>query len=99
MKTIPVAAVSSQIVTATLSSQPCRINLYQKSTGLYLDLYVNDVLKIGGVVCLNGVRIVRDAYLGFIGDLGFYDTQGKTDPVSSGLGSRYVLVYLEAADL
>lgn len=66
---------------------------------LYLDLYVNDALIIGGVLCLNANVIVRDAYLGFTGDLAFYDTQGTSDPVSTGLGGRYVLMYLEAADL
>jgi hypothetical protein len=36
---------------------------------------------------------VRDEYLGFIGDLAFFDTQGMTDPDWTGLGSRYILGY------
>jgi hypothetical protein len=65
---------------------------------VYLDLYVAGVLIIGGVLCLNGVNIVRNAYLGFIGDLAFYDQQGTTDPVYSGLGSRYLLFYFAPGD-
>jgi hypothetical protein len=42
---------------------------------------------------------VRSAYLGFVGDLCFFDTQGTEDPTSPGLGTRYLFVYLEAADL
>lgn len=99
MLTIPIQPVPAQTLTVTIANQNCRINLSQKSTGLFMDVYVNDALIIGGVMCLNANVIVRDAYLGFIGDLAIFDTQGSNDPVSTGLGSRYILVYLEAADL
>lgn len=99
MLTIPVQAVPAQILTATLTNQNCRLNIYQKTTGLFIDVYVNDALVIGGVICLNANVIVRDAYLGFAGDLAFVDTQGSDDPSYTGLGSRFVLIYLEPADL
>jgi hypothetical protein len=51
------------------------------------------------VICLNLVRIVRSLYLGFSGDLCFLDTQGSTDPVYTGLGTRYQFLYLEKQDL
>lgn len=69
------------------------------ASALYLDLYVSNVLVLGGIQCLNGVAIVRDSYLGFVGDLAFYDTQGATDPVYTGLGGRYVLAYLSPGDI
>jgi hypothetical protein len=63
----------------------------------FLDLYVNDALVIGGVLCLDRNLLVRDTYLGFIGDLAFVDTQIVTgegsDPQISGLGTRYQLTY------
>jgi len=99
MLVIPTAAVPSQVLAVTLANQACRINVYQKTTGLYLDLYISDTLILGGVLCENLNRIVRDAYFGFIGDLAFNDTQGTDDPVYTGLGTRWVLLYLEAADL
>lgn len=92
---VPLQAVSSQTLSVTLSGQACKINVYQKSTGLYVDLYVNDKLIVGGVIGLNGVPIVGDTYFGFTGDLGFIDTQGTDDPDSSGLGSRWLLVYAQ----
>src|ERR1700744_2731252 len=46
---------------------------YENINPVFLDLYVNDALIIGGVLCLNQTRIVRDAYLGFVGDLAFMD--------------------------
>jgi hypothetical protein len=51
------------------------------------------------VMCMDRVKLVRHAYLGFIGNLGFIDTQGKTDPDYTGFGARYQLIYLEATDL
>ena len=99
MLIVPLAATPSQTISVTLAGQSCRIAVYQKSTGLFVDLYINDVLAIGGVICLDRVRIVRDAYLGFIGDLGFYDAQGRADPDYTGLGNRFLLSYLETTDL
>ena len=68
MLIIPIKPQASQQVNVPLAGQPCTINVYQKTTGLYVDLYVNDVLIIGGVIALEANRIVRSAYLGFIGD-------------------------------
>lgn len=99
MMTIPLAAVPSQTLNVVLAQQNCTLTIYQKITGLFIDVSINDVLIIGGVICENANRIVRSAYLGFIGDLAFYDTQGSGDPTFDELGARYQLVYLETADL
>jgi hypothetical protein len=99
MQIIPINDVASQTLTVQLGAQNCKINLYQRSTGLYCDVYVSDVLVIGGVICQNLNRIVRDLYLGFAGDIGFLDMQGADDPTSPGLGTRYVFCYLETTDL
>lgn len=64
---------------------------------VFVDLYVNDGLIIAGVLALNQTLIVRDAYLGFIGDLIFWDTQGESDPTIDGLGARFLLTYQQSA--
>lgn len=99
MQIIPLVDAYSQTLSTTLGGQSCRVNVYQKATGLFLDLYVADALIIGGVICQNGNPIVRDAYLNFVGELMFIDNQGSSDPTTPGLGTRYSLVYLEASDL
>lgn len=99
MQTIPLNAVPSQMLSVNLDNQACQISLYQLDSGLYCDLFLNSVLVIGGVICQNLNRIVRSLYLGFAGDLVFYDTAGTNDPYYTGLGSRYVLVYIEASEL
>ena len=99
MQIIPINDVTTQQVNVQLNNQACLLNIYQNTYGLFMDVYVNNTLIIGGVACQYNNRIVRDLYLGFIGDLSFADTQGANDPTSPGLGTRYVLQYWTPADL
>lgn len=101
MQTIPLQATPSQRVAVTLNKQACTILVYQKSSGMFLDLEVDGKPLLTGVICQNRNRLVRARYLGFLGDLAFVDTQGTTDPVYTGLGvgGRYALVYYEPIDL
>lgn len=99
MRTIPLQAVSSQTLSAVLANQNCQIAVYQKTTGLYFDLSVNNAPIVTTKLCRDRVKLVRQEYLGFDGDLAFVDTQGRDDPEYAGLGSRFVLVYLPASSL
>ena len=100
MQNIPVQPVASQTLTVLLDGQQVQISLRQVSTGLYIDLQSNGQEIVGLVICQNLNRVVRNRYFGFVGDLVFLDTTGAgQDPYYSGLGSRWVLVYLEEADL
>ena len=99
MLSIPLQAVPSQTLAVALNGQNCQINLYTTLWGLFLDLYVNNIQIVSGVICQNNNRIVRSTYLGFVGDLLFADMQGNTDPVYTGLGARYQLLYLSPSDL
>lgn len=65
---------------------------------VFVDVYLNGSLLIGGVLARQGVRIVRDAYFGFVGDLVWYDsdpdpTIGPIDPFYQGIGTRFQLTY------
>lgn len=96
---IPLQAVPNQSLQAQLGGQSVALSVYQTAYGLFIDVSVGSTLIIGGVICENLNRIVRSLYLGFIGDFMFNDNQGNTDPVYTGLGTRYSLIYLEASDL
>jgi hypothetical protein len=100
MQVIPLNAVPSQTVAVLLGTQSCALNVYQKSTGLFIDVLLSGTQVIGGVICLDANLIVRSSYFGFAGDLAFYDTtlQGE-DPYYTGLGSQFVLMWLEPSDL
>lgn len=99
MMTIPLQETPNQSLTVQLGSQSVSINVYQMAYGLFVDVYVNNALIVAGVIAENLNRIVRSLYLGFVGDLAFVDTQGASDPIYTGLGTRYQLVYLEESDL
>ena len=90
---IPITNVPYQTFTIQLGNQNCAINIYQLSTGLFFDLSVDNNSIVNSMICLNLVGLVRESYLGFIGQLAFVDTQGTNDPEYSGLGTRYQLVY------
>lgn len=98
---VPLNPVPAQRLGVTLGGQVCEIVLQQKANGLFMDLYVGDELIIAGVICQNQNRLVRYAYLGFVGDLIFFDTdtQAPRNPVYSGLGARWQLAYLTAEEL
>lgn len=103
MMVVPIDDVPAQTLSIDLAGQLCQIDVYQKESGLYLDLY--DAAQtppapiVVGVLCENRNRLVRFAYLGFQGDLAFGDTQGDADPYFTGLGSRFVLGYFTAAEV
>jgi hypothetical protein len=100
MQIIPLQSSPNQTLTTLLEKQLVTLNIYTTVDGnMYMDVFVNHVAIITGVICQNLNRIVRDAYLGFIGDFAFNDTLGTDDPVYFGLGTRYQLFYLAAADL
>lgn len=99
MLIVPLQPVPAQELSVTLSDQVCQIRVWQKATGMFIDLYVDNALVIGGVLCENLNKIVRSAYLGFSGDLAFIDTQGSSDPDYAGLGSRFKLAYLDPTDV
>jgi hypothetical protein len=62
---------------------------------IYCDLSLNGTVLFSGAPCLNAVAIRPASYIGLVGGrLSFLDTQGDTDPMWTGLGSRYILLWL-----
>lgn len=102
MISVPLKPVPNQSTQVVLGGQSCVLHVYQLAYGLFVDVEVNDQLVVAGVICQNLNRVVRSLYLGFSGDLTFWDTAGTDDPqdpVYTGLGARFVLLYLSASEL
>lgn len=100
MQTVPLSGVPSQTLQIVLAQQNCQIAVYQKGAHIYLDLSVDGTPILNCRQCVDQGRLLLGRqYLGFVGDLMFDDTQGSDDPEYTGLGSRWILVYLEATDL
>lgn len=97
---IPVQPVAAQQLSVILAAQSVDITLRQLATGLFMDLQSNGREIVGLVICQDKNRIVRDLYLGFAGDLFFYDnTDAGEDPHFTGLGTRFSLIYLGPDEL
>lgn len=100
MKQVPLQAVPSQTVNVILGNQNCILTLRQLSTGLYMNVAVGQTEIVGLVLCEDINRIVRDLYLGFLGDFVFFDTTGQGfDPFYTGLEDRFALYYIEASEI
>lgn len=101
MIVVPVQALPNQTLQILLDNQPCTLQITQLAYGMFMDVICATMPNGGlyGVICQNLNRIVRDSYLGFVGDFVWFDTEGTTDPIYTGLGSQYQLVYLDATDL
>jgi hypothetical protein len=99
MQQIPLQPVPSQTVQTVLSGQQCSLSVYVKAQCMFLDLALSGSPIAYAVQVKNLVSLVPTAYLGFSGWLLFLDTQGSDDPQYSGLGSRWILLYLDAKDV
>lgn len=95
--TIPLVATPSQTLNVQLGDQSCRIDVRQRRTGLFVDLYVRDVAIFQGVKALDRCKLVREGYLDFTGELFFTDTHGNDDPDYTGLGDRFLLIWSDGA--
>lgn len=99
MLTIPLQPVPSQTVQTQLDGQSVTINIYEKiEQGVFVDVISNGTTMGTGIIARDAVPLVAATYLGFAGNLIFADTQGSDDPTYTGLGSRFVLAYLTAAE-
>ena len=99
MLQIPIQPVPSQQVLVVLGGQNCLINIYQKGSRIFVDLNSNGTSMCIAALAHNAVPLdACNAYDGFQGNLYFIDTQGADDPQYTGLGSRWQLVYLTAAE-
>jgi hypothetical protein len=82
---------------------------YGVAAGLFFDLIVGGVPVINTARCLDRTPILQDRqYLGVLGEFMFLDTLATNGgpptfngqpPYYTGLGSQFVLLYLEESDL
>ncbi len=100
MRVIPLAAIPSQTLDVVLDGQSAQIALRQNGPYMYFSLRLNDAPVVSARICRVDQLLLLDAgYRGFLGQFIFVDLQGVADPVYTGLGSRFVLVYLSESDL
>ncbi|EBI4321363.1 hypothetical protein PMH75_002968 [Salmonella enterica] len=93
MQNISLKPLKAQEVSVNLDGQAVTLRIVQRTTGLFMDVGVDNLWIAQGVLCLNCNKIVRYPYLKFRGELFFADTKGSMDPVYDELGTRFKLFY------
>lgn len=94
MEIIPLQPIPNQQILASVGGQQCQFNVYQKAENMYFDLAVNGQIICTSRLIRNGVLMLRQKYFGVLGDFMMIDQTGMDDPQFAGLGSRWVLVYI-----
>ena len=102
MMFVPLAAVPSQTLSTLLGGQNAQITVFTLTTGLYFSLVFNDQPIVTTRICRNFALLINQNYSAFQGDFCFVDTQpsipGGSDPIYTGLGARWQLLYLAPSD-
>lgn len=99
MQNISLKPLKAQEVSVNLAGQLVTLRIVQRSTGLFMDIGVDNLWIAQGVLCLNCNKVVRYPYLKFSGELFFADTKGSLDPAYDELGTRFKLFYATAEEM
>lgn len=101
MLTVPLAAIPTQTLSIVLDNQAFAMTVRTVAGSLYFSLSLGGVAVVTNKVAIDRTRLLlSSSYQGVVGDFAFVDTQVPyADPVYSGLGTRYFLIYLQAGDL
>jgi len=99
MRLIPIQATRNQDRTVQLGGINYGLHIFQNTEGVFMTVSQAGNVIVASALCRDRVRIIRDAYLGFNGDLTFFDTQGTNDPQWQEFGTRYVLAWLEPGEV
>lgn len=99
MLEISLEPVKGQTLHVSLSGQRVTLRINQRTSGMFIDIGVDEIWIAQGVLCLNCNRLVRYPHLKFSGDLFFVDTKGSCDPIYDELGTRYKLFYATAEEM
>lgn len=89
--TIPLLDATNQTFTVKIDDKDCSIRLYESSGYLYMDLIIPFESSSYGSICLNNKEIKIDRQSILRSTLYFQDVEGSSDPVLTGLGTRYFL--------
>jgi hypothetical protein len=95
---IPVQPIANQTFSCVLDGQSAVIQLETTDYGLYMTVAYNGVSVASSRLCLDRTDINLARYNGLPQALFFADTQGTTDPVYTGFGTRYLLCYGDPDD-
>lgn len=91
-------AAANQQFTTVLDNQTAQFTLTTTEEGLFADIVYNGVSIAAGRLCLDRTNLNSSPYTGLPQGLFFVDLQGTADPVYTGFGTRYLLLYGDPDD-
>lgn len=96
---VPLIPIASQTLEIILDNQEVTLSIYQRNERLFANITVGTQAVLAGAVCVNlqAINPFKSPY--FTGELFFVDTLGHEAPFYTGLGSRFELVFVSAAEL
>lgn len=94
---IPIQPLALQTFNCTLDGGQAQFTITSTDDGVFADVVYNGVAVIAGRLCLDRTDINPAKYNGLPQGLFFADQQGTTDPVYTGFGSRFLLLYGDPA--
>ncbi|OOF42930.1 hypothetical protein BKK51_12310 [Rodentibacter trehalosifermentans] len=93
---IPLQQTPNQSLSFNIGTQSIHLTLVTRNDKqLFATVQANNQLIVANRICLDAVPLISVDYLPIVGNLAFFDTQGKENPNYKELGSRFVLVYSE----
>ena len=102
MTEVPLIATPNQELAIELEEQDCTIQVRQLGNYTYLTLWVDSTLIVENAICMPGVAILQGYIQGFKGNLVLVDSSDANSRHVSdytGLGSRFLLLYLTEAEV
>lgn len=94
---IPVQPLAIQSFSCVLDGQQTQFTITSTDRGVFADVVYNGVSVIAGRLCEDRTDINPARYNGLTQGLFFADQQGTSDPVYTGFGTRYLLLYGDPA--
>lgn len=90
---ISIDKLPNQSFDVEIDDKRCHFEFITKAFFMYVNISIDEVEKLNGIMCLNKVDMIKYKDAGLEGKLYFEDTQGNLDPIYYGLGSRWILIY------
>ena len=90
---VPLSALPSQELSLVLSNQDVTVRVLTRGDYLYLDDLKDGSAVIQGQLIVTGQNLLPSGLADFIGNFQMVDINGNSDPVYTGLGTQYRLLY------
>lgn len=90
---VPLSSLPSQELSLVLGNQDVTVRVLTRGDYLYLDILKESTPVIQGQLIVTGQNLLPSGLSNFVGNFQMVDINGTSDPVYTGLGTQYRLLY------